>query len=281
MRIESFFDTRTSTLTFLVWDEATKDAVVIDPVHDYDALAVRFFDESLERVAAVVDAQGLKVRAVLETHAHADHISGSQGLKERYGAGIGISEHIKLVQEVFGPVFNRADLSVDAFDHLLTDGEVFEAGSLRIKAIATPGHTPACMSFLIEDALFVGDALFMPDFGTGRCDFPKGSAVDLYASVQKLYMLPADTRVFVGHDYQPGGRALAFETTIGESRTSNKQLRADTTEEEFVAFRTARDAVLRPPRLLFQSIQANVDAGKLPPPDDNGMRYLRLPIGVL
>jgi glyoxylase-like metal-dependent hydrolase (beta-lactamase superfamily II) len=281
MRIETFFDPSTYTLTYLVWDEATGDAVVIDPVHDFDPLAVRFSTESVDQVAAAVKREGLTLHYVLETHAHADHISGSQLLKERLGAKVAIGEKITLVQDVFGPVFNRKDLSPDAFDTLLADGEVLQAGSLAVRTIATPGHTPACVTYQIEDAIFTGDALFMPDFGTGRCDFPKGSAVDLYESIQKLYALPDETRVFVGHDYQPGGRELAYETTIGASKASNKQLAAETSREDYIKFRTERDAVLRPPRLIFQSIQANVDAGRLPTAEDNGMTYLKLPIGVL
>jgi len=281
MKIETVFDPRTYTLTYLVWDEATGDAVVIDPVLDYDPVAVRFFNESNDKVAALIEQHGLTLRWVLETHAHADHISGSQWLKEKFGAGIGIGANITVVQDFFGSLFNRQDINdAEAFDKLLDDGEVFHAGSLAIKAISTPGHTPACMTFEIGGALFTGDALFMPDFGTGRCDFPKGSAEQLYDSVQKLYAYPDDTPVFVGHDYQPGGRALEFETSIGESKAKNKQLKGHTSREDFVKFRTERDATLRPPRLIFQSIQANVVAGKLPPAEENGMRYLKLPIGV-
>lgn len=282
MQIETIFDPRTYTLTYVVWDEATRDAVVIDPVLDYDALAVKFFNETNEKVAAVVDERGLNLLWILETHAHADHISGSQWLKEKYGARIAIGAQITVVQDVFGGLFNRPDISngADTFDMLLEDGAVLEAGSLKVETIATPGHTPACVTFKIEDAIFTGDALFMPDFGTGRCDFPKGSADLLYDSIQRLYALPDDTRVFVGHDYQPGGRALAFETSVGESKAKNKQLQGDTSRADFVKFRTERDAKLNPPRLIFQSIQANVVAGQLPPAEENGMRYLKMPIGV-
>ncbi len=281
MRIETFFDPQTYTLTYLVWDEATKDAVVVDPVHDFDPLSVTFSTESADKVVDFVEKHGLTLHYVLETHAHADHISGSQLLKDKLGAKVAIGDKITLVQDVFGPVFNRKDLGPDAFDTLLADGETLQAGSLAVETIATPGHTPACVTYKIGDAIFTGDALFMPDFGTGRCDFPKGSAVDLYDSVQKLYALPDETRVFVGHDYQPGGRELAYETTIGASKASNKQLTAETSKEQFVTFRTERDAVLRPPRLIFQSIQANVDAGRLPTAEENGITYLKLPIGVL
>ena len=282
MKIETIFDPRTYTLTYIVWDERSKDAVVIDPVLDFDPLAVRFFNETNDRVAEVVEANGLCLRWILETHAHADHISGSQWLREKFGAKVAIGAKITMIQDFFGSLFNRPDV-VDAhgaFDRLLEDGDILEAGTLAVGVIATPGHTPACVTYQIGDAIFTGDALFMPDFGTGRCDFPKGSADDLYESIQKLYGLPDDTRVFVGHDYQPGGRELRYETTIGASKVSNKQLQAVTTREEFVRFRSERDAKLSPPKLIFQSIQANVVAGKLPPEESNGMRYLKLPIGV-
>lgn len=283
MNIESFYDPATFTLTFLVWDPETKDAVVIDPVLDFDPLAVKTSTESDDKVSAFIADHDLTLHWVLETHAHADHISGSQLLKERHDAKVGIGAAITMVQELFTGVFNRGDIATDGsqFDGLFTDGEDVSAGSLTVQVIATPGHTPACVTYKIGDAIFTGDALFMPDFGTGRCDFPKGSAEQLYDSIQKLYALPDDTRVFVGHDYQPGGRELMFETTIGKSKESNKQLTGATSREDFVKFRTARDAVLRPPRLIFQSIQANIDAGRLPEAEDNGIRYLKLPIGVL
>lgn len=285
MHIEAFFDDRTYTLTYVVHDEATRDAVVIDPVLDYDPLAVRVSTQSIERITAYVDAHGLKPRAILETHAHADHLSGSQRLKARYDAPVVIGSEITRVQGVFADVFDLGpDFTPDGsqFDRLLADGEVLEAGALRIEAIHTPGHTPACVTYRIEDAIFTGDTMFMPDFGTGRCDFPAGSAATLYASVvHKLYTLPDETRVFVGHDYQPGGRPLEFMTTIGASKAKNKQLRADTDEAEFVRWRTERDATLRPPGLLFESVQVNVNAGHLPEPSENGRRYLKLPIGAL
>ena len=256
MKIETLYDSATSTLTYVVWDEATGDAVVIDPVLDFDPLAVQVASDSVDRIVEVVQREGLTVHWVLETHAHADHISGSQVLRERLGAKVAIGERITTVQEVFGGLFNRPDVvdGAGAFDRLLTDGEVLEAGSLAVHTRATPGHTPACVTFHIGDALFTGDTLFMPDFGTGRCDFPSGSAEQLYDSVMRLYALPDDTRVFVGHDYQPAGRPLAWETTIGDSKASNVQLSGETSKADFVAFRTARDATLRPPRLLFQSI---------------------------
>ncbi len=283
MQIETFYDPRTYTLTYIVFDPATKDAVVIDPVLDYDPLAVSVHTESVDKVMKYIDDQGLKLHCILETHAHADHLSASQTLKDKYGAAVVIGQAITAVQEVFKGVFNLPEgFTTDGkqFDRLVSDGEVFQAGSMPISVIATPGHTPACVTYKIGDALFTGDTLFMPDFGTGRCDFPKGSAADLYDSIQKLYALPDDTRVFVGHDYQPGGRDLAFETTIGQSKRENIQLKGETTKDQFVHFRTERDKTLSPPVLLFPSVQVNVDAGRLPPPEDNGRSYLKLPVGL-
>lgn len=281
MQIETFFDNRTWTLTYLVWDEATRDAVLIDPVLDYDPLRVKVYSESIERYAARIRDLGLKLGWVLETHAHADHISAASELRQRFGAKIAIGKAITEVQALFSGVLGREDVAVDGsqFDRLMEDGEELHAGSLHFRAIATPGHTPACVTWQIGDAIFTGDAIFMPDFGTGRCDFPRGSAEALYGSIQKLYALPDSTRVFVGHDYQPGGRPLRWNSTIGEQKTSNIQLKAQTSREEYVGFRKARDAQLAPPNLIFQSIQCNIDAGRLPP-EVNGRRYLVLPIGV-
>jgi glyoxylase-like metal-dependent hydrolase (beta-lactamase superfamily II) len=284
MQIRPLFDDHTSTLTYLVFDPQSKDAVVIDPVLDYDPLASQISTASIERVAAIIEAEQLRLHFVLETHAHADHLSGSQALRERYGAPVAIGERITEVQATFKHVFDLGErLATDGsqFDRLLKDGERVQAGTLTIDVIATPGHTPACVSYSIGDAVFTGDALFMDDYGTGRCDFPRGSAAALYQSVHaKLYRLPDSTRVFVGHDYQPGGRELRWETTIGKSKAANIQLRADTSEAEFIEFRQTRDATLAPPRLIFQSVQVNVDAGRLPPAHANGLRYLVLPIDL-
>ncbi|HJK91111.1 MAG TPA: MBL fold metallo-hydrolase [Polyangiaceae bacterium LLY-WYZ-15_(1-7)] len=283
MQIKAFYDEPTYTVTYVVWDEATKDAVVIDPVLDYDPLASQTSVGSLQELDAFLEEKGLKLLYVLETHAHADHLSGSQYLKRKYGAGVVIGEKITVVQETFKGIFDLADdFAVDGsqFDALVKDGETFEAGSLKIDVIATPGHTPACVTYKIDDAIFTGDALFMDDYGTGRCDFPRGSAEDLYASLRKLYDLPDDTRVFVGHDYQPGGREVMWETTIGKSKANNPQMRGDTPKEEFVKFRQERDAQLRPPRLIFQSVQVNVDAGRIPAPHENGIRYLKMPLNL-
>lgn len=284
MHIEPFFDPATNTMTYVVYDPDTKDAVVIDPVLDFEPIAVSVSTESVDRVTDFLRERGLTLHYVLETHAHADHLSGSQLLKERFGASVGIGEHITTVQATFKDIFDlEPQFATDGsqFDRLFAHGETFSAGSLHFEVIHNPGHTPACISYHIGDALFTGDALFMPDFGTGRCDFPDGSATDLYDSVtQRLYALPDATRVFVGHDYGTGGREIRWETTIGASKASNKQLTADTDREQFIVWRTARDATLSPPRLLFQSVQVNVRAGALPPKADNGRAYLKFPIGL-
>jgi glyoxylase-like metal-dependent hydrolase (beta-lactamase superfamily II) len=284
MKIETFFDPATFTLTYVVYDPDSRDAVVIDPVLDYDPLSSSTSTASLERLDAFLRKESLRVHDVLETHAHADHLSGSQWLKRRYDARIGIGERITEVQSTFKDVFDLGEtLAVDGsqFDRLFRDGEKIRAGALELEVIATPGHTPACVSYKIGDAVFTGDALFIEDYGTGRCDFPKGSADALYTSVhERLYALPDATRVYVGHDYQPNGRAMRAETTIGRSKEANVQLRAATTRGEFVERRTARDATLAAPRLLYPSVQVNVNAGRLPRPHHNGRRYLTIPLDL-
>lgn len=284
MEIKTFFDDVTYTLTYVVYDATTKDAVIIDPVLDFDPAAVKTDDKSIEKLVAFVREHSLKVHFVLETHAHADHLSGAHDLVTDYfpNAKIGIGERITVVQKTFKNVFNfPASFKTDGsqFGRLFADNEVIEAGSLAFKVLFTPGHTPACVSYLFDDVVFTGDALFMPDYGTGRCDFPAGDAKALFHSVaERLYPLPDKTRVFVGHDYQPGGRSLAFETTIGESKKKNIQIRAETSEKEFVAFRENRDATLAAPRLLFPSVQVNIAAGEFPPAEANGKSYLKLPV---
>lgn len=282
--IETFYDPATYTLTYLVFDPETRDAVIIDPVLDYDPLASQTDTVTTDRVISFIKGKELNLHWILETHAHADHLSSSQYLKNKLGAKVAIGERIREVQATFKGVFDLpSSFRVDGsqFDRLLADNEVLQAGSLRLEVIATPGHTPACVSYKIEDAVFTGDALFMDDYGTGRCDFPKGSAEALFHSVHdRLYALPDATRVFVGHDYQPGGRELKFETTIGSSKKGNIQLRDSTTREEFVSFRQKRDASLQPPRLLFPSVQVNIDAGRLPQAHENGIRYLRTPLNL-
>lgn len=281
MQIHTLYDPATFTLTYVVYDENTKDAIVIDPVLDYDPQSSKISTENIEKLVDFVKKNNLNLHAGLETHAHADHLSGSIELKKFFpDLKIVIGKDIQKVQEVFKDIFNFKNLQTNGsqFDKLVKDGETFNFGSIHIETIATPGHTPACVTYKIDDAVFTGDALFMPDYGTGRCDFPAGSASDLYDSIQKLYALDDKTRVFVGHDYQPGGRELAFETTIAQSKEQNIQLSANTTKDEFVSFRTKRDATLNAPRLLFQSVQVNINAGKLPAIEDNGLSYLKMPV---
>lgn len=285
MQVKAFFDSRTSTLTYVIYDPQSRDALVIDPVLDYNTSASEIYTESLDQVIEFIDEKQLNLLMILETHAHADHLSGAQVLKDRYPkAQVGVGSKISLVQETFKDVFDLpADFPTDGsqFDRLLHDGEQVQVGSLNFEVIFTPGHTPACTTFRFDDSIFTGDTMFMPDFGTGRCDFPAGSAGDLYDSItQRLFVLPDETKVFVGHDYQPGGRALQYETTIGAQKSLNIQLPANRSREEFVKFRTERDKKLDTPRLLFQSVQVNVDAGSLPKPADNEIRYLKIPVNI-
>jgi len=284
MQVEAFFDDgRTFTMTYVVHDENTGDAVVIDPVLDLDTVPWRTFTESLERVEAFVRERKLKVHWILDTHVHADHLSGSSELKSRLGAQFCIGENIRVVQEIFAGVFNFKNFRTDGsqFDRLLADGDRLEAGSFAVEVMHTPGHTPACLTYRIGDMLFTGDVLFVPDIGVARCDFPRGSARDLYRSVtRKLYTLPDDTRVFVGHDY-PSGRDLQYMTTIGESKKLNVDLPGDIDEETFVARITERDKGLSAPRLLFPSLQVNINAGHLPDPEDNQVSYLKIPLNYL
>lgn len=282
LQIKHFFDSITSTLTYVVYDQDTQDAVVIDPVWDYDPASGKLSTKSMDPVVAFVKEMNLRPHYVMETHAHADHLSSSQLFKNFFpDIKVAIGERITEVQKVFKKVFNLNDLNTTGsdFDILLKEGEVLQAGSLKIKTLFTPGHTPACASYLIEDAIFTGDALFMPDSGTGRCDFPAGSAENLYDSVTgKIYSLPANTRIFVGHDYQPNGRELMYQTTVDEEKNKNIQLKGHTSKEDFIKFRQERDATLAAPKLLLPSIQVNIRAGQLPAAEENGMRYLKLPL---
>lgn len=280
--LETFYDKKTYTLTYLLYDRGSNDAILIDPVLNYDNASSTISLESVNEVKEFILKNQLNLHYVLETHAHADHLSGAVELKKIFPkVKVGIGKGITLVQEVFKEIYHEPNWKTDGtqFDLLLNDGQEISAGTIKLKVISTPGHTPACVSFLVEDRLFTGDALFMPDYGTGRCDFPKGSAEDLYQSVhEKLYALPNETRYYTGHDYQPGGRDLKFESTIGESKKQNIQLKENTRKEEFVAFRTARDATLNAPLLLLQSIQVNINGGKLPSVENNGVSYLKIPV---
>jgi glyoxylase-like metal-dependent hydrolase (beta-lactamase superfamily II) len=290
MKVEGFFDDDTSTLSFVVFDEVSKDAVIIDPVLGLDTRRWRVSADSMDEIKAFVERESLTVRWVVDTHAHADHLSGVQHLKEHYGAPTAIGEHITKVQELFTGIYNLEDVPTDGrqWDRLLADGDTLDAGSFSLRAIHTPGHTPACLSYYIEGRdgvpglLFAGDTLFSPDYGTGRCDFPAGSASDLYTSVTgAIFSLPDDTRFFSGHDYPPGGREVLYESSVGEQKRNNVQLTAETSREDFIAFREKRDAGLEAPRLILQSLQVNIDAGKLPAAESNGRRYLRIPLGLL
>lgn len=285
MKIKEFYDKDTYTLTYVVYDDQSKDAVIIDPVLDFDPASGKVSFESTQILREFIGEHSLRVHMILETHAHADHLSSSHFLKEFYPeAQVAIGENIKLVQKTFKPIFSKpADFPVDGsqFDRLLKDNELVELGTLKFQVIFTPGHTPACASYLFDHkALFTGDALFMPDYGTGRCDFPAGSAKDLYHSIHhRLYSLEDHIEVYVGHDYQPGGRDLAFKTTIGEEKAGNIQLRAETSEDDFVELRTKRDQTLKAPRLLLPSVQVNIDAGQIPEEED-GLNFLKLPVSV-
>jgi len=279
MTVQHFFDPTTATLTYVVHDQRT--AVVIDPLRDCDPAGGRTAWTSAERVAAYLDERRLAVPWVVDTHAHADHMTGLPFFRERYGARTVTGSRVGEVQAAFRDVYDLGpDFPVDGrqFDRLLDEGDELESGTLRVRALHTPGHTPAHMSWQIGDAVFLGDTLFMPDYGTARCDFPGGSAEQLYDSIRRLYALPDDTRLFACHDYRPGERPLRFESTVAEQKASNVQLSARTTKAEFVALRRRRDATLDPPALILPSLQVNIRAGALPPPAPNGVSYLKIPL---
>lgn len=283
--VKEFFDQRTSTLTYVVYDENTRDAVVIDPVLDYDPEAGKVSFSSTREVIDFLQSLKLTPHFVLETHVHADHLSGSQVLKQSFpNLKIAIGRGIHAVQATFKEVFGfGSDFQSDGsqFELLLEDGQTVSAGSLNIKTLFTPGHTPACVSYLIGENLFVGDAIFMPDYGTGRCDFPGGDSAQLYDSIQRrIYALPGETVIYVGHDYQPNGRPLKFKASVAEQAESNIHLTKNTTRDEFVQFRSARDKGLSVPKLLFPSIQVNICAGKLPEADSQGRRFLKIPLSM-
>ena len=282
-RVRAFFHEPTFTVSYLVWDPETKRAAIIDSALDFDQKSGRTGTHSAEAILAAVAEEGVEVDWLLETHAHADHLSAAPFLKQSTGAPIVIGENIRTVQKVFKDVFNLGYVTADGrpFDKLVADGETLSLGAFDIQVLHTPGHTPACVSYLIGDAVFIGDTMFMPDYGTARADFPGGDARTLYRSIQKLLALPDNTRVFLCHDYKaPGRDAFAWETTIGEERAKNIHL-VNKSEDDFVALREARDKTLDMPVLILPSIQVNIRAGELPPPENNGVRYLKLPIDAL
>jgi glyoxylase-like metal-dependent hydrolase (beta-lactamase superfamily II) len=282
--VESFFHEPTGTWSHVVADPGTGIAAIVDPVLDFQQRSGRTGTAAAERVVAYCHAQELRIEWILETHAHADHLSSAPYVQSVLGGRIAIGEGICAVQATFKKMFALGDdfqADGNQFDHLFRDGEEFSIGQLTARVIATPGHTDDSVSYLVGDALFVGDTVFMPDGGSARCDFPGGSAARLFGSVQKLYALPAETRVFVCHDYPVGGREARSETTIAEQRASNKHVRDGVTESEFVAMREARDATLEVPVLLIPSIQVNIRGGRLPPPSANGVRYLKVPLDVI
>ncbi|MEO7366117.1 MAG: MBL fold metallo-hydrolase [Sphingomicrobium sp.] len=279
--ITAFFDEPTNTVSYLLSDPGTGAAAVIDPVLDFDPASGSVGTRSAEKVLAFANEQGLSIGLVLETHPHADHLTAAAVFKDRTGAKIGIGAGVCAVQKAFAPKFSAADVTCEGceFDLLLDDGQRLGLGDLTIEVIATPGHTPACISYKIGDAVFVGDTLFMPDFGTARCDFPGGSAHQLYGSIQRLLSLPPETRLFMCHDYKAPGRDMfAWETTVADQRAQNVHLGAGVCEATYAKMRQARDAKLAMPKLLLPAIQVNIRAGRFPPADADGVHYLKIPL---
>lgn len=282
--VQAFFDDKTWTVSYVIVDNATKCAAVVDPVLDFDFKSGRTSTVQADQLLAYVEHHGLTVQWILETHAHADHLSAARYLQEKVGGRIAIGERIKDVQATFKKLYNleRNFLPDGAqFDHLFRDDEVFHIGEVEARALLVPGHTPADMAYLVDGAVFVGDTLFMPDVGTARADFPGGDARTLYRSMRRILALPAQTRMFVCHDYPPKGRAAAWETTVGAQRAHNIHVHDGVSEEAFVQVRTARDATLDVPTLILPSIQVNIRAGQLPPAEDDGVSYLKIPLNAL
>lgn len=281
--IEAFFDEPTNTISYLVADPATGEAAVIDPVLDFDLASGEADARSAERILAFAAERGWRIVMALETHAHADHLSAAPLFKAKTGAAIGIGEHIRDVQKIFRPVFAFDDMKTDGsdFDRLFRDGERFAIGELEVEVMHVPGHTPADIAYLVGDAAFVGDTLFMPDYGTARADFPGGDARELYRSIRRVLSLPDETRLFLCHDYKAPGRSeFAWETTVGEQRRTSVHVNEAIGEDEFVAMREARDATLSAPKLLLPSIQVNIRAGNFPEAEANGVRFLRIPVTI-
>ncbi|HEX2591602.1 MAG TPA: MBL fold metallo-hydrolase [Rhizomicrobium sp.] len=283
-KIQAFFDEATFTVSYLVSDPDTRDAAIIDPVLDFDPKSGRTSTLSADAMLRSVREQDLTVQMILETHAHADHLSAAAYLKEKTGASVAIGENIAKVQRVFRPIFHATDVTGDGrpFDRLLRDGERFNIGNLDVEVLYTPGHTPACVSYKIGGNVFVGDTLFMPDYGTARADFPGGDAGSLYRSIRRLLVLPRETTLWMCHDYKaPGREDFAWKTTVAEERTHNVHIHDGVDEKAFVAMRTARDRTLAMPVLILPSVQVNIRAGQMPPPEDDGKIYLKLPVNAL
>ncbi len=282
--VTPFFDEATNTATYVVADPESKQCAVIDSVLDYDAASGRTSTESADKVVSHIQSEELTLTRILETHVHADHLTAAPYLQDILGGEIGIGEQVTAVQSVFNKIFNVKDVDPDGsqFDQLLNDGDNLSVGSIEGYVIATPGHTPACCTYVIGDAAFVGDTLFMPDSGTARCDFPGGDATMMYDSIMKIFQLPLETRVFICHDYKGKNREnFEWETTIAEQREKNIQIHDGVSKQEFVQFRSTRDATLSMPKLILPSIQVNVRAGRFPPPDDNDISYLKIPLNLL
>lgn len=287
LHIEGFFDPATSTVSYLVMDPVTRLCALVDSVLDYDPKSGHTSTTSADRLIALVKERDAKVEWILETHVHADHLTAAPYLQERLGGKLGIGAQIATVQKVFGALFNAgADMARDGsqFDHLFADEEQFSIGTLTCRALHTPGHTPACMTYVVSNgsarAAFVGDTLFMPDYGTARCDFPGGDAKTLFRSINRVLSLPEDTLLYMCHDYQPGGREVRYVSFVGEERTSNIHVRNGTTEAAFVAMRSKRDASLEMPTLILPAVQINMRAGHFPEPEANGIRYLKIPLNA-
>lgn len=282
--IKAFFHEATYTVTYVVSDSDSRKCTIIDSVLDYDPKSGRTSTQAADEVIGYVTEQNLQVEWILETHVHADHLTAAPYLKAKIGGLICIGENVPVVQKVFKEVFNAGEaMAVDGtqFDRLLSDAEIIHCGALEIEALATPGHTPACICYSIGDAIFVGDTLFMPDFGTARCDFPGGDAAELFTSIQKILAKPENTRLFLCHDYGPGGRDYAWETTVGEQKRANLHVRDGIAKEDFVEMRTKRDAGLEFPVLILPAVQVNMRAGNFPEPEDNGVSYLKIPLNAL
>ena len=283
LTVQHFHHAPSGTFSYVAWDDANRSAAIVDPVLDYDHAAGQTATEFAEQIAAFVESRALRVHWILETHAHADHLSAAPWLKERVGGNIAIGEGIRKVQETFRGIFNLKDLNIDGvqFDHLFADGDTFRVGEIEARVINTPGHTSDSVSYLIGDAVFVGDSLFAPDKGTARADFPGGSAKTLYQSTQRLLELPDDTRVFLCHDYPGDARDYEYVHTVREHREGNVHIGRDIDEQTFVAQREARDKTLGMPKLILPAVQVNIRAGSLPAPEENGTVYLKVPVNTL